>query len=84
VDVLIPREVKEVPKKDMRVAVDVGTSKISCLIGEYREDLGMEILGRGSAPSHGIKKGAITDIDECAKSIELAVIEAENSAGCSG
>jgi cell division protein FtsA len=73
--------VKEVPKRDMRVAVDVGTSKISCLIGEYREDLGMEILGRGTAPSHGIKKGAITDVDECAKSIELAVIEAENSAG---
>lgn len=62
------------------IAVDVGTSKISCLIGE-RVDGGVEVIGKGQAPSHGVKKGAIDDIEECSQSIELAIVEAENCAG---
>lgn len=66
-------------RSNVIAAVDAGTSKISCLIGEIHDNNTLEVLGKGSAPSHGMKRGAITDIDECAKSIELAVIEAENA-----
>jgi len=71
-----------VPRNNNIVAaLDTGTSKISCLIGEIHENNVLEVIGKGAAPSHGIKKGAITDIDECAKTIELAVMEAENQSG---
>jgi cell division protein FtsA len=71
-------------KNNVIAAVDVGTSKISCLIGEINGDESIEILGKGAIPSHGIKKGAIADIQESAKAIELAVIEAENATGIPG
>ncbi|MCE1247836.1 MAG: cell division protein FtsA [Firmicutes bacterium] len=67
--------------KNTVVAVDMGTSKISCLIAEYSPETGLEIIGRGHTPSHGIKAGVVTDLKECARALELAVIEAENSAG---
>jgi cell division protein FtsA len=72
--------VNEVPKNTV-VAVDMGTSKISCLIAEYSPETGLEIIGRGHTPSHGIKAGVVTDLKECSRALELAVIEAENSAG---
>lgn len=69
------------PKKNIVVALDVGTSKISCVIAEHCLEKGLEILGKSSSPSHGVKKGVITDLKECARAVELAVLEAENAAG---
>lgn len=66
------------------VVLDVGTSKICCLIAQYNVETGIEIIGKGQSPSHGIKMGVVTDLEECAKSIEIAVLDAENSAGIAG
>ena len=68
-------------KHDIVVGLDVGTSKICCVIGEVSTDQTVEVFGRGMTPSKGLKKGAIVDIDEAAKSIEVAVAEAEKMAG---
>jgi len=70
-----------VPEKKSIVALDIGTSKISCLIAEYNVETGIKIVGKGKTNSHGIKKGVVSDLEECANSIELAVLEAENEAG---
>ncbi|MFP4497048.1 MAG: cell division protein FtsA [Vulcanimicrobiota bacterium] len=69
------------PRHNTITTIDIGTSKVSCLIGEYNSDSVLEIAGKGQAPSHGITKGAINDVEECSKAIEIAVMEAENAAG---
>lgn len=61
--------------------LEIGTSKICCLIAEVSEDQKIEILGKGFCASRGVKKGVITDIEEAIKSIEAAVLEAEKMAG---
>jgi cell division protein FtsA len=70
-----------VTKHDIVVGLDIGTSRVCCAIGEVSPEGSVEILGRGIAPSKGLKKGAVVDIDEAAKSIETAVGEAEKMAG---
>lgn len=69
-------------KKHMIVSgLDVGTTKVCCLIGEIGNDGNLEIIGKGIAPSHGVKKGVVVDIAETVKSIQLAAQEAERGAG---
>ena len=68
-------------KHDIVVGLDIGTSNVCCVIGEVGPDQTLEILGKGLAASKGLKKGAVVDIDEAAKSIEAAVSEAEKMAG---
>jgi cell division protein FtsA len=77
----LAQEEISVTKHDIVVGLDIGTSKICCVIGEVSPEQSVEILGRGVAPSKGIKKGAVVDIDEASKSIEAAVAEAEKMAG---
>ena len=62
------------------VAIDVGTTKICVLIAKK---LGkeVEVLGIGSSPSNGLKKGVVVDIAKSVKSIKAAVKEAELMAG---
>jgi len=69
-------------KKHMVVSgLDVGTSKVCCLIGEIGSDGNLEIIGKGSAPSLGVRKGVVVDISETVRSIQSAVSEAERGAG---
>lgn len=68
------------PKDRSIVALDLGTSKISCLIGENIENR-LEVIGKGESPSHGVDKGSVVDIEKCSRAIELAILEAENSSG---
>lgn len=68
-------------KHDIVVGLDIGTSKICCVIGEVSPDQTLEIFGKGVTPSKGLKKGAVVDIDEAASSIEAAVSEAEKMTG---
>lgn len=67
-------------KGETIVGLDIGTTKICAIIGEMDEDR-MEIIGVGTAPSHGLKKGVVVNIDSTIKSIENAVSEAELMAG---
>lgn len=68
------------PKGEIVVGLDIGTTKICAIIGEIDGDR-MEIIGVGTAPSHGLKKGVVVNIDSTIKSIENAVSEAELMSG---
>ncbi len=68
-------------KKSRTVAsIDIGTSKISVIIGEVTRD-GIDIIGVGSHPSSGIKKGRIINMDSTTDSIKTALEEAEAMTG---
>lgn len=64
------------------VGLDIGTSKIEAIVGEVGAEGAIEILGIGSAPSNGLKKGVVVNIESTVQSIQRAVEEAELMAGC--
>jgi len=49
--------------KDLIVALDIGTSKVACLVAELRPDASLEILGMGGHESKGLKKGVVVNIE---------------------
>jgi len=63
------------------VALDIGTSKVAAVIAAVRED-DLEILGLGTHPSRGLKKGVVVNIESTAQAISAAVDEAQQMAGC--
>ncbi len=63
------------------VGLDIGTTKIACIIGEVSNN-GIDIIGIGSHPSQGLRKGVVINIDATINSIKKAVEEAELMAGC--
>lgn len=63
------------------VGLDVGTSKVRCVIGEPSEDGKMNIIGIGEAESRGLRRGIVTATDQVADSIKKAVSEAERVSG---
>jgi cell division protein FtsA len=63
------------------VGLDIGTTKICAVVGEVRPD-GIEIIGMGSHPSEGLRKGVVVNIEQTVNSIKEAVEEAETMAGC--
>ncbi len=62
-------------------AVDIGTTKIVAIVGKKAPNGRLEILGMGQAPSTGVKRGVVLNIDETASSIQLAVSQAEEASG---
>src|SRR5690554_3668695 len=66
----------------MIVGLDIGTSKVVALVGEVREEGQLEIVGIGSHPSRGLKKGVVVNIESTVQSIQRAVEEAQQMAGC--
>jgi cell division protein FtsA len=69
-------------EKNMMVGLDIGTSKVVAIVGEIAPDGGIEIIGIGSNPSRGLKKGVVVNIESTVHSIQRAVEEAELMAGC--
>ncbi|MEA1048720.1 cell division protein FtsA [Lamprobacter modestohalophilus] len=69
-------------EKNLVVGLDIGTSKVAALVGEIRPDDTIEVIGVGTHPSHGLKKGVVVDIESTVQSIQRAVEEAELMAGC--
>jgi cell division protein FtsA len=67
--------------KNVIVGLDVGTSKVVAIVGEVRQDSEIEIIGIGSHPSRGLKKGVVVNIESTVQSIQRAVEEAELMAG---
>ena len=63
------------------VGLDIGTTKICAVVGEMNED-SIEIIGVGSHPSIGLRKGVVVNIDNTVHSIRKAIEEAELMAGC--
>ncbi len=69
-------------EKDLIVGLDIGTSKVVAIVGEVTEENRVEIVGIGSHPSRGLKKGVVVNIESTVQSIQRAVEEAELMAGC--
>jgi cell division protein FtsA len=68
--------------KDLLVALDIGTSKIAVLIGELSSEGKIDVVGFGFAPSTGLKRGVVVNIESTVQSIQRALEEAELMAGC--
>jgi cell division protein FtsA len=68
--------------KKMIVGLDIGTSKVVAIVGEIGDDDRIEVVGIGSHPSKGLKKGVVVNIESTVQSIQRAVEEAELMAGC--
>ncbi len=66
----------------MIVGLDIGTSKIVAIVGEINAANEVEIVGIGSHPSRGLKKGVVVNIESTVHSIQRAIEEAELMAGC--
>ncbi|MEC9159936.1 MAG: cell division protein FtsA [Bacteroidota bacterium] len=63
------------------VGLDIGTTKIACLVGRKTEHGKIEILGVGKAPSLGVTRGVVSNIEKTVQSIRAAVEEAETKSG---
>ena len=69
-------------EKNLLVGLDIGTSKVVAIVGEVMPDATIEVVGIGSHPSRGLKKGVVVNIESTVHSIQRAVEEAELMAGC--
>ena len=70
------------PDKKLLVGLDIGTSKVVAIVGEVSADDEVEVVGLGSHPSRGLKKGVVVNIESTVQSIQRAIEEAELMAGC--
>ncbi|MCR4374437.1 MAG: cell division protein FtsA [Acidobacteria bacterium] len=68
-------------KERYLVGLDVGTSKVSAIVGEMMDDGTLDIIGIGLADSKGIRRGVVNNVDSAAEAIKKALDEAELTAG---
>lgn len=70
------------PNKDLVVGIDIGTTKVVAIVGEVSAGGKINIIGLGSHPSQGLKRGVVVNIDSTVQSIQRAVEDAEVMSGC--
>jgi cell division protein FtsA len=68
-------------RDNLIVGLDIGTTKICAIVGNLTEE-GIDIVGIGTSPSRGLRKGVVINIESTVASIRKAVEEAELMAGC--
>src|SRR5687768_11533019 len=68
--------------KNLVVGLDIGTSKIVAIVAEIKPEGGFEVIGMGSHPSRGLKKGVVVNIETTVNAIQRALEEAELMADC--
>lgn len=68
-------------RENLIVGLDIGTTKICAIVGNVTED-GVEIVGIGTSPSNGLRKGVVINIESTVASIKKSIEEAELMAGC--
>lgn len=73
---------KKPTNKDLLVGIDIGTSKVVTLVGEMTGDGQLNVIGFGSHPSQGLKRGVVVNIESTVQSIQRSVEDAELMAGC--
>jgi cell division protein FtsA len=73
--------IKTVKKGHVIVGLDIGTTKTCAIVAEMT-DTGINIIGIGSHPSEGLKKGVVVNIENTVEAIKKAVDEAEHMSGC--
>ncbi|HLZ47859.1 MAG TPA: cell division protein FtsA [Candidatus Limnocylindria bacterium] len=69
------------PEQTALVSIDVGTTKVCVLIGEVSRNGGLDVIGFGQAPSDGLRKGVVIDIDRTVQAVAAAVEAAEKLSG---
>jgi len=70
-------------EQDLIIGLDIGTTKICAMVGENNPNTGeVEIIGVGTYPSYGLKRGVVVNIENTIQSVKNAVEEAEHMAGC--
>lgn len=70
------------PARDLIIGIDIGTSKVLTIVGEVSNGNSINVIGIGSHPSDGLKRGVVVNIESTVQSIQRAVEEAELMAGC--
>ena len=78
---MIAEDLQQLPKDAYMVGLDIGTTKISIMIGRKNEYDKLEILGTGRAVSNGVSRGIVANIDKTVESIKEAVEEAKLKSG---
>jgi cell division protein FtsA len=68
--------------KNLLVGLDIGTSKIVCIVAEINDEDGLEIIGMGTHPSRGLRRGVVVNIEATVNAIQRALEEAELMADC--
>lgn len=68
--------------KDLVVGLDIGTAKVMAVVAEVLPGGNLRLAGMGVAPSHGLKRGVVVNIDATVQSIQQALKEAELMADC--
>ena len=66
---------------DVIVGLDIGTTKVCAIIGRINEYEGVDIVGVGVAPSRGLRKGVVVNIESTVNSVATAIEKAELMAG---
>jgi cell division protein FtsA len=64
-------------KEQIVVGLEIGTSKVSAVVGDIKADGTVKILGVGEAPSRGVRKGEIVDFETAGKCVREALVDAE-------
>ena len=67
-----------VKNSNLIVGLDIGTSKVVCIVGKYNESNDLEIVALGSYPSSGLKRGIVVNIDATTDAIKKAVDQAQS------
>lgn len=68
-------------EKNVIVGLDVGTTKVCTIVGVQSPHSELEIIGIGTHPSYGLKKGSVVNIDKTVRSIQSSLEEAKLMAG---
>ncbi len=68
-------------KDQIIVGLDIGTTKTRAVVAELREDGGADVIGVGTSPSRGLRKGVVINIEDTVASVRKAVEEAEVVSG---
>ncbi len=81
-DLRFGENMSSVETENMIVGLDIGTSKVVAIVGKRKMDGTIEVVGIGSHPSKGLKRGVVVNIETTVQAIQRAVEEAELMAGC--
>ena len=68
-------------RRQIVTGLDVGTTKVAVVIAEIGRDGGVDVIGIGTSPSRGLRKGVVVDIESSVKAISEEVERAERMAG---
>ncbi|MCK4691651.1 MAG: cell division protein FtsA, partial [Desulfuromonadales bacterium] len=68
-------------RDNLIVGLDIGTTKICCIVGNMTDE-GLDVVGIGTSPSKGMRKGVVINIESTVEAIQKTLREAELMAGC--